>query len=151
MPKSSIFAFTMVISSSYEEISALVRERSGRNIGIRYKDVDTLTLSVEASIPIPILAKPLTHTLSTDVRLASLDLPRAVIEINAGKAGNFALDMASQKLLERLPAGLVESFEGGRATLNLEAIPKLRELLGKVKINGLSFYSTSLSLDVTML
>ena len=59
-----------------------------------------------------------------------------------------ALDMASQKILQKLPEGLVESFSGGRAVLNLAAVPQTRTLLEKLKVNSLSFFTTSLSLDV---
>lgn len=141
----------MILSVSYDEISALVREKSGQVIGIRYKDADTLTLSYEASISLPVINRPITHTVAADVRVVELDIPRAVLQIDAGKAGNMALDMASQKLLAKLPAGLVEEFAGGRAVLNLAALPKLQAVFERLKVNGLSFYATSLGLDVTLL
>ena len=137
----------MILSASYDEITRLIREKSGQNIGIQYKSADTLTLSYEASIPIPILSRPLTHTVSADVQLVGLNLPHVVLLFDAGKAGNLAMDMASQKLLEKLPAGLVEQFSGGRAELNLAAVPQLKALFERLKVNSLSFYSTSVSLD----
>lgn len=140
----------MILSVSYDEIARLVREKSGQNIGIQYKTADTLTLSYEASIPIPILSRPLTHTVSADVQLVELDLPRAVLQLDAGRAGNMALDLAAQKLLEKLPAGLVERFSGGRAELNLAAVPKLQKIFERLKVNSLSFYSTSLNLDAEL-
>lgn len=140
----------MILSASYDEINRLVREKSGQTIGIQYKDIDTLTLSYEASIPIPVISRPLTHTVSADVQLVELALPRVVLQFDAGKAGNLTLDMASRKLLERLPAGLVEEFTGGRAVLNLDAVPQLRTLLARLQVNSLSFYSTSLSLDAAL-
>ncbi|MBR0224213.1 MAG: hypothetical protein IJL93_08070 [Bacteroidales bacterium] len=140
----------MILSASYDEITRLVREKSGQSIGIRYKDIDTLTLSYEASIPIPVISRPLTHTLSADVQLLELAPPRAVLQFDAGRAGNLALDMASRKLLEKLPAGLVEDFSGGRAVLNLDAVPQLKALFMRLQVNSLSFYSTSLSLDAAL-
>ena len=140
----------MVISSSYDEISRLVRERTGQNIGISLKDTDTLTISYEASVTIPLLNRPVTHTVSADVRVVELDLPRAVLQLDAGKAGNLALDLASQKLLQKLPEGLVESFSGGRAVLNLAAVPQAKALFERLKVNSLCFYSTSLNLDVEL-
>ena len=140
----------MILSVSYDEIARLVREKSGQNIGIQYKTADTLTLSYEASIPIPILSRPLTHTVSADVQLVELDLPRAVLQLDAGRAGNMALDLAAQTLLEKLPSGLVEHFSGGRAELNLAAVPKLQKIFERLKVNSLSFYSTSLNLDAEL-
>lgn len=140
----------MILSASYEEITRLVREKSGQQIGLEYKDADTLTLSYEASIPIPIISKPLTHKVSADVTVVELALPHAVLQLDAGRAGNFALDMASQKLLEKLPAGLVESFSGGRIVLNLDAVPQLKALFARLQVNSLTFYGSSLSLDASL-
>ena len=94
--------------------------------------------------------KPLTHKVSADVTVVELALPRAVLQLDAGRAGNFALDMASQKLLEKLPAGLVESFSGGRIVLNLDAVPQLKALFARLQVNSLTFYGSSLSLDASL-
>ena len=34
----------MTLSATYDEISRLLREKSGQQIGFRYKDADTLTV-----------------------------------------------------------------------------------------------------------
>ena len=141
----------MVISASYDEISQLVRQRSGQSVGIQYKGPDALTFTYEASISLPVINRPITHTVSADLQLVEFDGRRAVLQLDAGKAGNMALDMASQKLMQKLPEGFVESFSGGRAVLNLTSIPQLARLLERVQVNSLSFYSSSLSLDVTPL
>ena len=139
----------MVISASYDELSQLVREKSGQTVGFQYKSADTLTLTYEASISLPVINRPITHTVAADVQLVEFDGTRAVLQFDVGKFGNMALDMVSQKLLERLPAGLMESFSGGRAVMNLTAVPQLGELLSRMQVNSLSFYSNSLSLDIT--
>ena len=140
----------MILSISYDEISALVREKSGQVIGLQYKDSDTLTLRYDATIPLPVFNRPITHTVAADVRVVELNLPHAVLQVDAGRAGNLALDMASQTLLAKLPAGLVENFSGGRAVLNLAAVPRLAALFERMKVNSLSFYSNSLSLDADL-
>lgn len=137
----------MILSATYEEITRLVYEKSGQQIGIRYKDPETLTLSYNATIPIPILNRPLSHMLSADVQVAEFAPPRVVLQVNAGAAGNLALDMASQKLLAKLPAGLVEHFSAGRAELNLAAVPQLKALLERLRVERLSFFESSLSLE----
>jgi len=139
----------MLISASYDEISRMVREKSGQSIGLRYKSIDTLTITYDATIPLPVINRPLTHTVAADVQLVEFDGNRAVLQVDAGTAGNMALGMASDILLQKLPAGLVESFSGGRAVLNLSAVPQLKQLFGRMQVNSLSFYSSSLSLDVT--
>lgn len=140
----------MILSLTYAEIIRTILEKSGQQIGIRYKDADTVTLTYEASIPLPVIRKPISHTISADVQVVELAPPRAVLQIDAGAAGNMALDMASQRLLSKLPQGLVEQFSGGRAVLNLDAVPRLRSLFEKVKVNGLTFYEASLGLDAEL-
>lgn len=140
----------MIISLTYDEISRLVRERSGREIGISYKDADTLTLSFEASIPIPIISNPLTRRMTADIRVEELAPPRAVLQVDAGKAGNMALDFASRMIMERLPAGLVESISGGRIEMNLNAVPRLESLFKRIEVKGLTFYGSSLSLEAEL-
>ena len=51
---------------------------------------------------------------------------------------NLAAELASPLLLERLPAGLVESFSSGRAVVNLQAIPQYRKRLSGYSITGIS-------------
>lgn len=140
----------MIISLTYDEISRLVRERSGREIGISCKDADTLTLSFEASIPIPIISNPLTRRMTADIRVEELAPPRAVLQVDAGKAGNMALDFASRMIMERLPDGLVESISGGRIEMNLNAVPRLESLFKRIEVKSLTFYGSSLSLEAEL-
>lgn len=140
----------MIISLTYDEISRLVRERSGREIGISYKDADTLTLSFEASIPIPIISNPLTRRMTADIRVEELAPPRAVLQVDAGKAGNMALDFASRMIMERLPDGLVDSISGGRIEMNLNAVPRLESLFKRIEVKSLTFYGSSLSLEAEL-
>ena len=140
----------MILSATYNEISRLVQEKTGQSIGLQYKSADTLTVSYDAVIPLPIFNRPISRTLTADVRLVELACPRAVLQVDAGLAGNMAMDMASQKLLSKLPAGLVEQFSGGRAVLNLNAVPQLKALFDRMNVNTLSFYSSSLSVDADL-
>ena len=140
----------MILSASYDEIIGLVREKTGQSVGIRYKNPDTLTVSYNASIPLPIFSFPLARTLSADVRLVELSGPRAVLQVDAGMAGNMALDMVSKKLLARLPEGLVEQFSGGRAVLNLAAVPQFKTLFDRMTVNALTFHDRSLSIDAAI-
>ena len=70
-----------------------------------------------------------------------------MLQVDAGKAGNMALDLASRKILEHLPAGLVKSISGGRIEMDLNAVPRLETLFKKVKVKSLSLYGSSLSLE----
>lgn len=140
----------MILSATYDEIARLLREKTGQSISLRYKDADAVTVSLEASIPIPLLARPLIHTVSADVRIVELALPRVTLQLDAGGLGGAALDLASGTLLKKLPAGLVENFSGGCAVLNLDALPRAKALLEKLRINDLRFHEASLNLDAEL-
>ena len=85
--------------------------------------------------------------MSADVRLAELSFPRVTLQLDAGGAGNMALDMASGMLLKRLPEGLVEDFSGGQAVLNLGALEPVKALSEKLQINSLLFREEGMCLD----
>ena len=140
----------MILSASYDELSRLFREKSGQSLGLRYKDADTLTFIYDATITLPILNKPVTHTINVDMRVVEFAPPRAVLQFDAGPAGNMALDMASRKLLDKLPEGLVESFQSGRAVLCLDAVPQLKTLFEHLTVNDISFYDQSLRIDASL-
>ena len=140
----------MILSATYDEIARLLREKTGQSISLRYKDADAVTVSLEASIPIPLLARPLTHTVSADVRIVELALPHVTLQLDAGGLSGATLDLASGTLLKKLPAGLVENFSGGCAVLNLDALPRAKSLLEKLRINGLRFYEAFLNLDAEL-
>lgn len=140
----------MILSASYEEISRLLKEKIGQPITLEYKDVDTLTVTYEASFSLPVINRPITAPLKADLKLVEMALPRLVLQLDAGTAGNMALELASKKLLEKLPEGFVEEFSKGRAVLNLAAISEAGGILNLLQVNNLSFYSTSLSLDAEM-
>lgn len=140
----------MNISTSYDELVRLIREKSGQTIGIRYKDLDTLTLSYDATISLPIINKPVTHTLSADVQLVAFNPPHAELQVKAGAAGNMALDFAAKRLLDKLPAGLVEEFSGGRAVLNLDAVPQLKTFFSRMEIKQWAFYTTSINVEAEL-
>ncbi len=58
--------------------------------------------------------------------------------------------MASRKLLDKLPEGLVESFQSGRAVLCLDAVPQLKTLFEHLTVNDISFYDQSLRIDASL-
>ena len=59
---------------------------------------------------------------------------------------NAAADLLAPRILERLPAGLVDSYAKGRAVINLSAIPQLKKQLKSVDIVGFSIDSDEIRL-----
>ena len=50
------------------------------------------------------------------------------------------------RILERLPAGLVDSYANGRAIINLSAVPSLKKQLKSLDIVGFSLDEEAISL-----
>ena len=63
---------------------------------------------------------------------------RLVLQLDSGTAMNLAADLVAPLILERLPAGLVESFSGGRAVINLAAVPQFSKRLSGLSITGIT-------------
>ena len=63
---------------------------------------------------------------------------------------NMALDFAAKRLLDKLPAGLVEEFSGGRAVLNLDAVPQLKTFFSRMEIKQWAFYTTSINVEAEL-
>lgn len=140
----------MFITVSYDELSRLVKEKSGQTLGFRYKDADTVTLIYDATLNLPVLSKPVSHSLSIDMQVVELVSPQAVLQFDAGPAGNMALDFAVRNLLPRLPQGLVERFYAGRAVLHLDAVPQLQSFFNRLTVNRLSFHDQYLRIDASI-
>jgi hypothetical protein len=63
---------------------------------------------------------------------------RMVLQMDSGTAMNLAADLVAPLILERLPAGLVESYSNGRAVVNLKAIPQYSKRLSGLSITGIT-------------
>ena len=82
-----------------------------------------------------------------DYTLSGYDSEEYVRRFDGGRMGGKVFEMGLQKVLAKLPAGVVERVEGGRVVLNLQAVPQMQSRIAQLRVNSLSFYSTSFSLD----
>ena len=136
----------MILQATYDELNAIIRQKSSvKNLSLSYHSPDTATVSMLLNV-FGLISQPV----SADVKLISVEGSRVTVEIDAGGLGNFVLDKARKPLLEKAPAGLVESFDGKQAVLNLEAVPELKTLFDTILINGISFSEDALCLDATL-
>ena len=136
----------MILQATYDELNAIIRQKSSvKNLSLSYRSHDTATVSMILNV-FGLISQPV----SADVKLISVEGSRVTVEIDAGGLGNFVLDKARKPLLEKAPAGLVESFDGKQAVLNLETVPELKTLFDTILINGISFSEDALCLDATL-
>lgn len=120
-----------------KDIAGLVRGKSGVDVSLTSQAPDRISVSYSGKVDIPMIGVQ-DMDLSADFRIVEVDGSRLVLQIDSGPAKNLVADLFSSAIQERLPKGLVESFSGGRAVVNLSAVPQLKSRLKGVDIVGFS-------------
>ena len=113
-----------------------------KGLSLSYESPDTATVSMQISI-----LGIISPSVSAKVKIVSIEGSRVTAEIDAGSLGGFLLDKAKKPLLEKLPEGLVESFDGKVAVVNLESIEQLKTVFELLTVNSLSFSEEAVCLD----
>lgn len=126
-----------VITVPVKEVSGLIREKSGQDITLTAQAPDRLILTYAGKVDIPMLGEQ-GMDFSAGFRIVEVKDDRLVLQLDSGTAMNIAADALAPYVLEHLPAGLVDSFSGGRAVINLSAIKRLKKKLSGVSLTGVS-------------
>lgn len=135
-PKTAPAAET-VISIPVSDITGIVRQKSGRDITITTKAPDHIDVSYAGKVDIPLLGEQ-DLDFTAGFKVVDVQDDRMVLQMDSGTAMNIAADLIAPLILERLPAGLVESFSSGRAVVNLKAVPQYSKRLSGVSITGIT-------------
>lgn len=126
-----------VVSIPVTEISGLIRHKSGRDITLRTKAPDHIDVSYSGEVDLPLLGGQ-NVDFTAGFKVVEVQGNRMVLQMDSGTAMNIAADLVAPLVLERLPAGLVDSYSNGRAVVNLSAIPQFRQRLSGLVITGVS-------------
>ena len=135
-PKAAPAAET-VISIPVSDITGIVRQKSGRDITITTKAPDHIDVSYAGKVDIPLVGEQ-DLDFTAGFKVVEVRDDRMVLQMDSGTAMNLAADLIAPLVLERLPAGLVESFSSGRAVVNLKAIPQYSKRLSGYSITGIT-------------
>lgn len=136
-PDAAPAAVETIVSVPVKDIAGLIRQKSGRDIGLSTKAPDRISVSYGGKVDIPLLGEQ-KMDFSADFRVVEVKGDRLVLQLDNGAAMNAAADLVAPHILQRLPAGLVESFSSGRAVVNLSAVPSLKRQLKSMDIVGFS-------------
>lgn len=136
-PGTAPAAAETIVSVPVKDIAGLIRQKSGRDIGLSTKAPDRISVSYGGKVDIPLLGEQ-KMDFSADFRVIEVKGDRLVLQLDNGAAMNAAADLVAPHILQRLPAGLVESFSSGRAVVNLSAVPSLKKQLKSMDIVGFS-------------
>ena len=135
----------MLIQASYNELNGIISQKTQmQGLSLAYCDTDTTKVSFMLNI------LGLSPSVSAKVKIVSIEGNLVTVEIDAGKVGGFVLDKAKKFLLEKTPEGLIESFDGKLAVVNLEAIPDMKPVLETLTVNDLSFTEDRICLDTSL-
>ena len=126
-----------VVAVPVKDLNSLVRGKSGRDITVTTKAPDKISLAYAGNVDIPVLGEQAMN-FSADFKVVEVTGDRLVLQLDSGAAMNLAADAVAPYIMKHLPAGLVDSFSGGRAVINLSAIPQLKRQLKSMDIVGFS-------------
>lgn len=132
-----VAAAEMIVTVPTKDLNNLVRGKSGRDITLSTQAPDKITLSYAGKVDVPVLGEQ-GMNFSVDFKVVEVNGDRLVLQLDNGAAVNAAADLLAPRILERLPAGLVDSFSGGRAVINLSAVPSLKKRLSGVSLTGVT-------------
>ena len=138
-------AVETVVTVPVKDLNGLLREKSGRDISLSTQSPDRLTLTYAGKLDIPMIGEQVMN-FSASFKVIEVKDDRLVLQLDDGPAMNAAADLLAPRILERLPAGLVDSFSGGRAVINLSAVPSLKKRLSNITLTGVTVDAESIQL-----
>ena len=126
-----------VVAVPVRALNELVRNKSGRDVTLAAEAPDRIVLTYAGKVDVPVLGEQSMH-LTAGFKVIEVKGDRLTLQIDSGVAKNAAADLFAPRILERLPAGLVDSYANGRAVINLSAVPQLKKQLKSLDIVGFS-------------
>ena len=138
-------AAEMVVTVPVKDLNGLIRGKSGRDVTLTTQAPDRITLTYAGKVDIPMVGEQ-NMNFSADFKVVEVKGDRLILQLDSGAAMNLAADLLAPRILERLPAGLVDSFSDGRAVINLSAVPSLKKRLSGVSLTGVSVDEESIKL-----
>ena len=130
-------AVETVIAVPVKDLNGLLRDKSGRDITLTTQAPDRILLTYAGKVDVPVLGEQSMH-FTAGFKVVEVKGDRLTLQVDSGVAKNAAADLFAPRILERLPAGLVDSYANGRAIINLSAVPQLKKQLKSLDIVGFS-------------
>ena len=138
-------AVETVVAVPVKDLNGLLRDKSGRDITLTTQAPDRILLTYAGKVDVPVLGEQSMH-FTAGFKIIEVKGDRLTLQIDSGVAKNTAADLFAPRILERLPAGLVDSYANGRAVINLSAVPQLKKQLKTLDIVGFSLDSDEIRL-----
>ena len=130
-------AVETVVAVPVKDLNGLLRDKSGRDITLTTQAPDRILFTYAGKVDVPVLGEQSMH-FTAGFKIIEVKGDRLTLQVDSGVAKNAAADLLAPRILERLPAGLVDSYANGRAIINLSAVPQLKKQLKSLDIVGFS-------------
>ena len=137
----------MTIELTYEELSAIIADKTGRIVTFTYVNRSTVRLTTPVKI---LLAKV---TVSVNITVESIDSP----VVNLSYDGNFGVDMiaggALSLLKSKIPelSTVIEAFPGKKVAIDLSKLKHTASVVSRLSPRTVEFGERSVTLTATLL
>lgn len=141
----------MRLSITYQEISNIIKKKTGRDIAISFKEQNIITATYKISVNVPLFKKPVSKDVSVNVQVLEFKDNQLIIRIDAGCAGNFAISAIQDYLVKFIPIGIYQEATDGRTfVVDLCRIKQLKPVLEQLDINSLDILPKEIRIDGTI-
>lgn len=138
----------MRLSVTYQEISNIIKKKTGRDIAISFKEQNIITATYKISVNVPLFKKPVSKDVSVNVQVLELKDNQLIIRIDAGFAGNFAISAIQDYLVKFIPIDIYQEATDGRTfVVDLCRIKQLKPVLEQLDINSLDILPKEIRID----
>ena len=138
----------MRLSITYQEISNIIKKKTGRDIAISFKEQNIITATYKISVNVPLFKKPVSKDVSVNVQVLEFKDNQLIIRIDAGYAGNFAISAIQDYLVKFIPIDIYHEATDGRTfVVDLCRIKQLKPVLEQLDINSLDILPKEIRID----
>ena len=128
----------MFLTVTYPEIQDLIKQKSQKNI--RLSAIDSRTVSVSTDIVLPMVGA---KEIKVQLILNEINNDYALLSYSNGLGVDFIITAFLKYIETQTDISYFQNLPNNRIKIQLLQIPKLKEILDKIVIQGLSFTSDS--------
>jgi len=128
----------MFLTVTYSEIQDLIKQKSQKNI--RLSAIDSRTVIVSTDIVLPMVGA---KEIKVQLILNEINNDYALLSYSNGLGVDFIITAFLKYIETQTDISYFQSLPNNRIKIQLLQIPKLKEILDKIVIQGLSFTSDS--------
>ena len=131
----------MKASISFPELTSILQDKAGQNIGFGF--VDEKTIQVTYPLDLGIFKKDLSANLIVE-ELRGSDL---LVQISAGKGMETLISTALNLLKNKIPEGLLEKQDNNYFLIHLDTIEQVKSVFDAITVSNFQVLEDGLQLE----